>query len=111
MKCPKCNGLGIITGMFPKYAEEFQGERKPYIEIKCNVCENGEYSGVYDKYLGESLRIKRLNEANLTLREFAKKYNMDIGKISTTEQGFILDSNFAKEYETNLLIEIATINK
>ena len=87
--CPRCDGTGKIIGRFPIYADDVPSEkRKPTIEIKCDVCING----IVDEYfpirlaLGDKLRSMRFKH-NLTLREFAKRFELDMYTLSRMERG------------------------
>lgn len=102
MKCPQCNGEGLIFGMFPKYADDFKGERKPYIELPCSICNaTGEYNGAYDKERGEKLRYKRLHIIGMALREFCIKMDLrnEISDIGKLERGFMINDDLLHRYE------------
>lgn len=90
MKCPRCEGKKVLIGIFPVYADEVPLEkRKPFIEFPCDLCDaNGE---VDDKFpvrerAGQSLRNIRMRH-EITLREFSKRFDIDICALSDAERG------------------------
>lgn len=90
MKCPACDGEKEIVGLFPVYCDEVpQEQRKPIITIPCDFCyATGEvdrgYTERFDR--GERAKQKRLSY-ELTLREFCKKFDLDILLVSYYERG------------------------
>ena len=90
MICPACNGEKEIVGLFPVYGDEVPREkRKPIIAVPCDFCyAKGEVDNGYPERVerGEKAKLKRLSY-ELTLREFCKRFDLDILLVSYYERG------------------------
>jgi len=92
MKCFTCNGLGVVAGMFPVWAESVPEEdRKLVVELPCFRCKRtGEIPDEAEqwikdgKILGSQRRAKKV-----TLRKAAKVLDMDPVFLSDNELGII----------------------
>ena len=106
--CPRCDGTGKIIGKFPIYANDVPLEkRKHTFEIKCDIC----ISGIVDEHfpirlaLGDKLRSMRFKH-NLALREFAKRFELDIYTVSRMERGCkVSDEDTAKVLVAFIILE------
>ena len=105
MKCFTCNGSGIVTGIFPVWAEHVPEEDKRIcVEISCFRCKkSGEVSDEAEqwvkdgKILGSQRRAKRV-----TLRKAAKLLNIDPILLSDNELGIVKpDMNLYNELKDN----------
>jgi hypothetical protein len=66
-----------------------QAERKPFVQIVCSLCDG--IGKVDEKFLlranrGEQFRQLRIRN-RITLREFAKRFGIDIVRVSDFERG------------------------
>lgn len=90
--CPQCNGFGFIGDLFGK------------IRYDCPLCEkSGMVSNkhILWKIWGKALRGYRLDWMKLTLREAAKKFNIDASNLSKMERGIIKPHKYwTREYIT-----------
>ena len=91
-RCPRCAGTGTITGIFPVYADHIPlEEREPVIKIPCDICENGIVDEKFSLREAEGKRLRAIRlECCLSLRDFAKRFELDVGTISGLERGKIV---------------------
>lgn len=77
--CPQCNGFGVLFAAFYEYS------------FKCDLCKGAgviDDKKMIDIKRGHLLKVWRINQ-KLTLREAAKKHNIDPSNLSKMERGII----------------------
>jgi hypothetical protein len=80
IKCPQCNGFGEIADLFRRFV------------ATCPLCiGKGEVTNKHSLWIaqGDKLRNYRIGILKMTLREAARRYQVDASNLSKMERGII----------------------
>jgi len=105
-KCPTCEGLGKIIGLFPvpAYTKKLKKKTK-CVEFKCDRCKgSGKISKEGQKWIidGNTLKDRRIDKL-MTLRNAVRFLKMDPIKLSQMERG-IIKPDLTIHYQTIKII-------
>ena len=81
--CPQCIGVGRFTSMFPL--------KNPHLSIDCDLCSaTGKVSDEQIQWREKGLKLRDARiERGETLRDFARRHNIDVSDVSKAERGVI----------------------
>lgn len=102
-RCQRCNGSGTVVGIFPIYANHVPPEkRKRTIELTCDVCSGtGQLDEHFEERAARGLVLRKLRLSHdLSSREFAKRFKLNLVLVSDYERGKYVDEEIVTRIQT-----------